>query len=81
MNILSLLEKHIQEIVETKWADDTCPPRFLVSVLGYGEEQKIVLLVSHNGYCYSKVIFPIPGVNYSYNSIEQEMEWLYNRTM
>ena len=82
MNIISLLDKHVQEVAKTKWADDTiCPPKFWISILGYQEEQKIILTVNHNRLSFSKIIFPITDAYYDYDSIEQEMEWLYNRTM
>ena len=55
MNIISLLDKHVQEVAKTKWADDTtCPPKFWISILGHGEEQKIVLTVNHNRFSFSK---------------------------
>ena len=81
MNIISLLDKYIEKITINKWTDDTCTPRFWVSIIGYGEDQKIVLSVSHLGNSYSKILFPQPDANYGYETIEQEMEWLYNRTM
>lgn len=82
LDIIDLLNKYVQELAKIKYATDTtCPPQFWVSILGYGENQKIVLSVSHLGSSYSKILFPQPDADYGYETIEQEVEWLYNRTM
>ena len=82
MDIVSLLDSYVQKIAKTRWGDDTtCPPLFIVSIMGYEEQQKIVLTINHLGVSYSKILFPQPDVQYAYETIEKEMEWLYNRTM
>lgn len=82
LTLVELLAKYVNEIAKVKYGNDTiCPPLFIVSVMGYEEHQKIVLTVNHSGSCYSKILFPQPDVKYEYETIEKEMEWLYNRTM
>lgn len=81
LDIIGLLNEYVNEIAKTKWCKDECPPKFVVSIFGDGEQQKILLTVSHLGYNFSEVIFPKPDATYGYETIEQEMTWLYNRTM
>lgn len=83
LDIISLLNKYVQELAKIKYATDTiCPPQFWVSLLGdKGEDQKILLSISHMGFNFSSIIFPRPYAEFGYEALEREMEWLYGRTM
>lgn len=81
LDIIELVDKYVQEIAKERWKDDECPPEFWVSLMGYDENQKIMLSVKHLGSVYTKILFPVKDATYGYDAIKTEMEYLYNRTM
>lgn len=87
MDLFDCIQKEVDEIISIKYKNDDCPPKFIVSLLyEQGEKKvdndhKIILTVIHNGYTFSKIIFPDTKSVYGYQSLDQTMEYLYNRTM
>jgi len=88
MDIISILQKEVDNIAKEKYKNDSCKPTFIVSVYqkynditGKINNHKILLTVVHNGISHSRVIFPVLSNNFGYESLEKEIEWLYNSTM
>ena len=80
LDIIELIDKYVQEVAKDNWKNDECPPEFWVSLMGYGNNQKIMITVKHLGSKFTKILFP-EDADYGYDIIKTEMECLYNRTM
>ncbi|WP_181349455.1 hypothetical protein [Thalassobacillus sp. CUG 92003] len=81
MNVIDLIQTEVDRITSEKYKRDECPPVFTVSVLYEMNTHKIVLTARHLGTTVSEPLFPNFEMKYGYDSIESEMESLYNRTM
>lgn len=88
MNIISILQKEVDNIASESYRDDNCPPVFTVSLLqehsditGKVNNHKIILTIVHNRVSHSRIILPNLTYQYGYESLENEMKWLYNSTM
>ncbi|KAA9007303.1 hypothetical protein F4V43_02110 [Paenibacillus spiritus] len=88
MDIIQCIQEKVDKIFDEIYSINECQPAFTISLLfeGAGDnkhdmEHKIVLTVEHNDFAFSKVIFPNVKNTYGYESLEEEMRYLYNRTM
>lgn len=82
IDIIELMQIQIDKITAEEWKSDECPPKFVLSVMGYDEEAKMALTIEHMGYRFTEVIFPCKGIVYNNGfNIYDEMRQLYNRTM
>ncbi|GAA4879317.1 hypothetical protein GCM10023310_69330 [Paenibacillus vulneris] len=88
MNLVQILQKKVNKITKETYKSDECSPIFTVSLLyekaehnKEDKDHKIILTVQHLGSAFSKVIFPQTKNVYGYESLEEEMKYLYNRTM
>ena len=83
MNIIELIQKEVNAIAKTKFANDECPPEFIVSVLFERDmnEQKPILTIKHLGSSFSRILFPQSDSLYGYEELEKEVVSLYNQTM
>jgi hypothetical protein len=91
MDIIEIIQKKVDKLTKQNYAGDECPPQFIVSLFYNNREEdvdsdsdhehKIIMTVLHSGYAFSKVIFPITKYIYGYESLEDEMKYMYNRTM
>ena len=85
MDICDVIQESVDKILEKNWENDECKPVFIVSLFQTGEKESVqhqlLLTIRHCGFSVSRVIFPRIEYKYGYESIEQEMEWLYNTTM
>ena len=81
-DIIYVLTKHIQRITKDKWKSDPCPPKFDIfldnSIL---EQQKIIITVEHLGGKFAEILFPRSDALWGYDSIENLMVSMYNKTM
>lgn len=90
MDIISAIQKQVDLICDEKYGDDKdTPPVFIVSLLyedlpdvvKKDKDHKICLTISHMESCFTKVIFPRVEQVFGYDSLEEDMKYLYNRTM
>ncbi|WP_311078177.1 hypothetical protein [Paenibacillus polymyxa] len=89
MDIIDAIQRVVNEIVENEYRHDECPPDFIISLLYDVQEleertdkdHRIILTVRHLGSCFSKVIFPQVTQAFGYDSLKEEMKYMYNRTM
>ncbi|MBE7896166.1 hypothetical protein [Paenibacillus polymyxa] len=90
MDIIDAIQRIVNEVVENEYRHDECPPEFIVSLLyeksveldeRSDKDHKIILTVRHLGSCFSKVIFPQVTQVFGYDSLKEEMKYMYNRTM
>ena len=77
LDIIGLIDKCVQEVPKDNWKNDEYPPEFWVSLMGYGNNQKIMITVKHLGSKFTKTLFP-EDADYAYDIIKTEMEYLYN---
>lgn len=69
-NIGDILQVHVDKIINTKYKDDLCQPKSVISQLG----DHILLTIIHSGWAHSGVIgFEV--------NIEELITDLYNKTM
>lgn len=77
-----MMQQNIDNIVKEVWTTDECPPNFILSVMDYDKNAKIMLTIEHLGYKFTDVLFPKEGINYNNGfNVYDEMKQLYNRTM
>lgn len=82
IDIIKLMQNEIDKIVEEKYKEDICKPKFELSVMDYGENAKIVLSVEHMGLKFSEIVFPHKNICYNNGfNIYDDIRDLYNRTM
>lgn len=88
MDIFQTIQKKVNKIAKETYKLDDDPPEFIVSLLYEKAENgakdidhKIVLTVKHCGFSFSKVIFPQTSQRYGYESLEDEMKYMYNKTI
>ncbi|KAF6630574.1 hypothetical protein H6F38_14190 [Paenibacillus sp. EKM208P] len=92
MDIIDAIQRVVNEVVENEYRHDECPPDFIVSLLyeksivqefeeRSDRDHRIILTVRHLGSCFSKVIFPQVTQVFGYDSLKEEMKYMYNRTM
>ena len=79
MNIFEYLQYTVNEIAIERWSNDTCPPRFVVSLM-YGDGEHKIILTCHHGDVRSVVLFPEKDI-FSYKTLEEEMLGVYNSTI
>lgn len=85
-SIIDAIQFAVNEICEKEYSKDSCPPSFIVSVYqGYTNdkitENKILLTIDHSGIKHSRQLFPKLECEYGYDSLNDEMRYLYNSTM
>ncbi|MEK4427748.1 hypothetical protein MHB54_00660 [Paenibacillus sp. FSL M7-0802] len=92
MDVIDSIQKIVDEVCKNEYINDKCPPDFIISLLYEGtnvqeldertdKDHKIILTVRHLGSCFSKVIFPQVNRVFGYDSLKEEMKYMYNRTM
>ncbi len=81
MDIIKCLQNQVSNICDEKYKNDPCKPEFIVSILYEKDTHRIALTIKHLGETLTEVIFPQSEMKYGYESLEKEMEYLYNRTM
>ncbi|ODA08214.1 hypothetical protein [Paenibacillus polymyxa] len=92
MNIIGAIQRVVDEVVENEYRHDECTPEFIVSLLyeknlvqefdeRTDRDHSIILTVRHLGSCFSKVVFPQVTQVFGYDSLKEEMKYMYNRTM
>lgn len=82
VDIIGVIDKHIQEICIENYSKDDCPPIFKTSIFTDDKKNDIIMVsCEHLGYNYSDKIFPREDSYWGYNTIEDMLANLYNRTM
>lgn len=87
LDIIKALQRTVDNISTEEYVNDSCPPEFKVSLYEEFEGDKIInhkilLTISHLNHTLSRTIFPNLKYTYGgYESIKDEMKWLYNATM
>jgi len=88
ITIIDAIQYAVDKICKQEYKNDTdSPPKFTVSVAdrinkhGKIDQHEIVLTIEHNGIRKTRTIFPRLEYNYGYESLKDEMTWLYNSTM
>jgi hypothetical protein len=88
LDLFDCIQNEVNTISERVYNKDECKPIFTVSLLyEKGEhnqmdrDHKIILTVAHLNYAFSKVIFPTTSSVFGYESLEEIMKYMYNRTM
>jgi len=88
VDIIDAIQCSVDKIVKKKYIEDIdTPPNFIVSLLDKADNEgnlithEIALTVSHIGFTHTRTIFPQIQYKYGYESLEREIEWLYNSTM
>lgn len=86
-NIIDVIQDRVNELRDRYWKDDKCKPEFIVSILFDYEykkgkkEQYIILTCRHLNSSFSSLLFPKYENVYGYDSLLEEMQNLYNKTM
>lgn len=82
IDIVNIIEKHVQELVKEQWKDDACPPKFWVSLNNEDmDNQCIMITIKHCGYKFTEKLFPRKNTEYGYEAIINQMISLYNQTI
>lgn len=88
MDIIGVLQKEVNKIAKQKEYKENYNAKFKVSVLqeysdekGSNPSHKIILTVYRGGLSHSRVLFPKTFNTYGYDSLEDEMMYLFNSTM
>ena len=87
IDIIDAIQYAVDKIAKQQYKIDECRPNFIVSQLDrYDNEGKIiqheiVLTVIHNGQQRTRPLFPRLDCKFGYESLKDEMTWLYNSTM
>lgn len=81
LSIIDIFQRVVNKIAEQEYKDDECPPKFTVSLYEKEGTHEIILTIEHLGEKKSRKLFPRPDCKYGYESIKDEMRWLYNSTM
>ena len=87
INIIDAIQYAVDKISKQQYKNDPCKPKFIVSQLDkYNNESEIiqheiVLTIKHSGQQRTRPLFPRLDCKYGYESLKDEMEWLYNSTM
>ena len=82
LDIIRILEEHIQKLAKNHWNDDECPPEFWVSLNNEDiNNQSIMITVNHLGLKFTEKLFPRRDTEYGYGSILDQMISIYNQTM
>ena len=82
IDIVNILEKHVQKLAKEHWKDDECPPKFWVSLNNEDmNNQSIMITIKHCGYKFTETLFPRKDTQYGYEAIINQMISLYNQTL
>lgn len=82
LDIVTLINDHVQQLAEDQWKDDRCPPVFWISLNNEDENnQSIMITINHLGLKFTERLFPRKTTDYGYKSIINQMINMYNRTM
>ena len=87
IDIFDAIQFAVDKIKKQEYKNDPCPPKFIVSQLDKYDNKgeiighEIILTIKHNGQCRTKPLFPRLDYKYGYESLKDEMKWLYNSTM
>ena len=87
IDIFHALQYAVDKIAKARYSKDTCPPKFIISqyerknLEDKVEAHEILLTVEHAGQKRSRAIFPRLHYSCGYESLADEMKWLYNSTM
>ena len=82
LNIVEIIEKEVDRLVEDYWDDDDCQPVFWVSLNNEDmDNQSIMISINHNGIKFTERLFPRKDTDYGYGSVIAQMINMYNQTM
>lgn len=87
INIIDAIQYAVDKIVKQEYKSDDCSPRFTVSQLerfnekGKLESHEILLTIEHSGLTKTRVLFPKLEYRFGYETLVDEMKYLYNSTM
>lgn len=82
MDIIDVLEEYVITLLKEEWKNDTCPPKFIVSLNNEDiNNQSIMITIDHLGSKFTERLFPRNGTHYGYDSILSQMINMYNQTM
>jgi hypothetical protein len=86
-DIFHALQFAVDKITKKYYDKDDCVPKFIISQFdkrnteGKVIEHEILLTVEHAGQIRTKTLFPRLDYQFGYESLKDEMMWLYNATM
>jgi len=87
INIIDAIQYAVDKISKQQYKNDPCKPKFIVSQLDkYNNEgeiiqHEIVLTIKHNYKQRTRPLFPRLDYECGYESLKNEIVWLYNSTM
>lgn len=82
LDIVRIIETHIQKEAEKHWKGDSCPPVFWVSLDNDDlNDQKIMITISHLNVKFTEALFPRTEAQWGYDSVLNQMVNMYNRTV
>ena len=80
-DLITLIEKKVQELAKENWKLDKCPPEFWVSLCNEDmNHQQIMITINHN-YKFTQKLFPRDNTEYGYESLLDQMRYMYNQTL
>lgn len=82
-SILDILQNHINQLVIKNWEwDQQCKPIFYVSIMtDLDKRDNVMLTIDHRGVKFTELLFPRSDAHWGYDSLFDEMEQMFNRTM
>lgn len=82
IDIINIIEERVQEMAKTHWGNDSCPPKFWVSLNNEDmDNQSIMITIKHCGFKFTEKLFPRKDTEYGYDSVINQMINMYNQTM
>ena len=82
INIVDILEEHIEKLTKEHWEGDSCQPEFWVSLNNEDmNNQSIMITINHLGLKFTEKLFPRQDTEYGYESVLNQMINMYNQTM
>jgi hypothetical protein len=87
ITIIDAIQYAVDKITKQEYRKDICPSKFIVSQAdrfndnGKVIDHEILLTITHIGIVRSRTLFPRIDCKYGYETLKDEMMWLYNSTM
>jgi hypothetical protein len=82
-DIVDIIQHKVNKIAKEKYSSPDA--KFTVSILQEFTKDKLstqkIIITIDNGIKHSRVLFPKPDTECGYNSLAEEMEYLFNSTM
>jgi len=80
MNIVNIIQKSINDIINELYKGDACKPSVIISILREDDIDKIIITLTHMGRSFSDTLFPKKNI-FDYDGLIDTIKFLYNSTM